>query len=193
MSTPAVVFLLRHGRTTLNADGRLRGRLDPALDDVGLAEAAALGRVFAHLGVATVVSSPLARAVQTAEHVAAACGLRVDVDDRLADRDYGEWAGARPDALVRSFGSVDAAPGVEPPGNLTARATAAVAAHAPQRGERPTVLVAHDVVNRAILAALVPSLGPAAGISQRTGCWNRLELVDGQWSAPIVDARPAAH
>lgn len=193
MSTPAIVYLVRHGRTTLNADGRLRGRLDPPLDDVGLAEADALGEMFSQMDVATVVSSPLARATQTAGHIASSCGLRVDVDDRLADRDYGEWAGARPESLVCSFGSVDAAPGVEPLGTLAARATAAVAARAPRCGEPAVVIVAHDAVNRAILSTLVPTLGTPAHIPQRTGCWNRLELADGRWSAPVVDALPVPH
>ena len=40
MSTADRVFLARHGRTALNAEGRLRGLSDPPLDDVGLAEAA---------------------------------------------------------------------------------------------------------------------------------------------------------
>ncbi len=196
MSSPIVLYLVRHGRTVLNADGRLRGRLDPPLDDEGVAEAEALGRTFARMEVATIVSSPLARARQTAEHIAAACGLPVDVDDRLADRDYKEWAGTRPDELGRRFGSVDAAPGVEPLEALSARATAAVdaiAALAARRKGRAAVFVAHDAVNRAILAALVPSLGTPARISQRTGCWNRLELDDGRWSAPVVDAVPARH
>ncbi len=41
MSAAASIFLVRHGRTPLNAEGRFRGRLDPPLDDRGLAEASA--------------------------------------------------------------------------------------------------------------------------------------------------------
>ncbi|MGH8982222.1 MAG: histidine phosphatase family protein [Acidimicrobiales bacterium] len=196
MTSPTVLFLVRHGRTALNADGRLRGRLDPPLDEAGLAEVGALGRAFAGFSAAgagavtvgAVVSSPLVRALQTASRIATACGVSIEIDDRLADRDYGEWAGERPGELVRRFGSVDAAPGVEPYDSLAARATAAVTALLAGLGESAGVLVAHDAVNRAILSRLVPALGPPEGIRQRTGCWNRLELAGGQWSAPVVDA-----
>ncbi|MGH2843820.1 MAG: histidine phosphatase family protein, partial [Solirubrobacteraceae bacterium] len=41
------VFLVRHGRTALNAAGVLRGHLDPPLDDVGVEEAGRLGELFA--------------------------------------------------------------------------------------------------------------------------------------------------
>jgi broad specificity phosphatase PhoE len=40
------VFLVRHGRTSLDAAGRLRSRLDPPLDEVGLGEAAAVAAGF---------------------------------------------------------------------------------------------------------------------------------------------------
>ncbi|HUO40632.1 MAG TPA: histidine phosphatase family protein [Mycobacterium sp.] len=43
MTTPRV-YLARHGRTSLNAGGRLRGLSDPPLDDVGLADVARLSR-----------------------------------------------------------------------------------------------------------------------------------------------------
>ena len=38
------VLLVRHGRTVLNAENRLRGRLDPELDDVGRAEGKSQGQ-----------------------------------------------------------------------------------------------------------------------------------------------------
>src|SRR6266511_4128686 len=65
-----VVYLVRHGRTPLNAAGLLRGRLDPPLDDTGAQEAAALGRVFQGVTAASVFSSPLVRARQTAAAIA---------------------------------------------------------------------------------------------------------------------------
>ena len=52
------VLLVRHGRTVLNAENRLRGRLDPELDDVGRAEVRALAEELAGLNPARVVSSP---------------------------------------------------------------------------------------------------------------------------------------
>ncbi len=64
----------------MNAENRLRGRLNPELDDVGRAEARALAEELAALHPARVVSSPLLRAVQTAEAIARLVGVRVVVE-----------------------------------------------------------------------------------------------------------------
>jgi broad specificity phosphatase PhoE len=92
------LHLVRHGRTAANAGGLLLGRLDPPLDDVGVAQAAAAAaRVAAKLtpGAAVrVVSSPLQRCVATAEVVAGAVGAGdVEIDDRWVELDYGELDG----------------------------------------------------------------------------------------------------
>lgn len=93
------VLLVRHGRTAVNAQGRLSGRHDPPLDDVGEAQAravaAAVGGVTGDAPV-TVVSSPLRRCLRTAEVVARACELdpaEVIVDGRFIEMDYGAWDG----------------------------------------------------------------------------------------------------
>jgi broad specificity phosphatase PhoE len=82
-----VLILVRHGRTAFNASGRLVGRLDPPLDDIGMAQAAAIGEVLK--GVDRVVSSPLLRTRQTAEHI----GGPVEIDERWIELDYGEYDG----------------------------------------------------------------------------------------------------
>ncbi len=67
----ATIFLLRHGRTALNADGALRGRVDTPLGTVGRQQAARLADLFADSGLTSVVSSPLRRATATATPLAA--------------------------------------------------------------------------------------------------------------------------
>jgi alpha-ribazole phosphatase len=82
-----VLILVRHGRTAFNAAGKLVGRLDPPLDEVGMAQAAAIGEALK--GVDRVVSSPLLRARQTAEHI----GPPVEIDERWIEVDYGDYDG----------------------------------------------------------------------------------------------------
>lgn len=72
--TPTRTILIRHGRTALNAEGRLRGLADPELDDTGLAEAQATAAALAPAGLSLVLSSPLRRATRTAEIIAQAAG-----------------------------------------------------------------------------------------------------------------------
>jgi len=81
------LFVVRHGRTAQNAAGRLLGRADPPLDELGERQAAALAAAIGP--VDRVVSSPLLRTRQTAE----AFGVEVEVDERLVELDYGDWDG----------------------------------------------------------------------------------------------------
>lgn len=185
-----VIFLVRHGRTNLNAAGVLRGHRDPPLDDVGRSEAAALGQLFKGVDLAAVISSPLLRGRQTAEAIANGSGVALTSDDGLIDRDYGPWTGASTSEVVARFGSLDDAPGVEPADELTARVSTVITAIADRWTPGPVAVVAHDAINRLVIAALVPGLGDPDAVPQRTGCWNRLERLHSQWSIPVVDALP---
>lgn len=188
MSTGATrVYLARHGRTALNAEGRLRGWSDPPLDDVGIAEATRLADVLKGKHPAAVISSPLQRAVATAQAIGTAAGAPVTVDARLKDRDYGPMTGLRRDDVEHQYGSVDSAPGVEPLTALADRAHRAFVELVADFGPGPIVLVSHDAFNRALLAQLDPSLDR---IGQRTACWNQLSLVDGAWRVDAYDCKP---
>jgi broad specificity phosphatase PhoE len=186
----ARVFLLRHGRTNLNAAGLLRGRLDPRLDAVGRAEAKRLGAALATEDVTLVVASPLRRAVETAEAVAALHGLEVSVDERLADRDYGRWAGHAKSEVEAQHGSLDHAPGVESLKDVTQRALKAIEELALTSLGTTAVAVTHDVILRQVLTSLCPHLGDPEMLQQDTGCLNLLLFRDGCWSVETLNAVP---
>jgi broad specificity phosphatase PhoE/predicted GNAT family acetyltransferase len=172
------VYLARHGRTALNADDRLRGRSDPPLDRVGIAEAARLAQALAAKHPTVVISSPLQRAVATARAIGEAARTAVVIDARLNDRDYGPWNGKPRTDVIRRYGSIDAAPGVEPLAAVASRARTALDQLVGHYGCGPLVLVSHDAVNRALLEQLDPSL---TDIGQRIACFNELSRVDGTW------------
>ena len=88
-----MIVFARHGQTALNRSGRLQGRLDAPLSELGLKQAAKLSRELAGVPVTRVVASPLQRAVQTATAIAAPHGLDVETDERIIELDYGEWDG----------------------------------------------------------------------------------------------------
>jgi len=77
------IFLARHGRTALNAEGRSRERCDVPLDDRGFVQAADAVHQFVSTGVKDVHTSPLLRTVQMAELIAHACGARIIGTDDL--------------------------------------------------------------------------------------------------------------
>lgn len=181
------LYLVRHARTILNAQGRLRGHLDPLLDETGRSEAQAVARILARLSPSRVVSSPLQRGVETADAIAGTAGLSVVVDDRLTDRDYGPWAGSIEADLVAQYGSVDLAPGVESTTLVIDRARACLDDQVNYLGDGPVVLVSHDAVNRLLLINLDPDLGDAEQLQQATACWNTLAREGDHWRIERVD------
>ncbi len=187
------IYLVRHGRTALNAAGVLRGHLDPELDAVGLNQASALGEVLGRLELRLVVSSPLQRAVETASAVACRAGLEVETDRRLIDRDYGAWAGQPRELLITRFGSVNDAPGVESEDVVLIRAMDALDDARRRATGGDAVVVSHDAVNTVLLTTIDERLGDSTTLVQDTGCFNVLEYRVHSWSVLSVNNAPPGH
>ncbi|MEQ6901541.1 histidine phosphatase family protein [Nocardioides sp. YIM 152588] len=90
---PRRLVLLRHGQTSWNAGLRIQGQLDAPLNDTGRLQAKAVAPVIASLGPATLWSSDLSRARDTAQAVADETGLSPSYDARLREFHLGEREG----------------------------------------------------------------------------------------------------
>jgi len=87
------ILLARHGETDWNREGRFQGHADPPLNRTGRAQAVDLSAALMAEQLAAVYSSPLRRALETAEVLATSHGLEpVPVDD-LREVDVGSWSG----------------------------------------------------------------------------------------------------
>jgi probable phosphomutase (TIGR03848 family) len=88
-------LLIRHGRTSSNANGTLAGWTEGVgLDDVGRGQAADLAERLRDLPIRALVSSPLQRCVETAQIVTGALAdVTVRTDERLGECRYGAWTG----------------------------------------------------------------------------------------------------
>ena len=86
------LLVVRHGQSEWNAIGRWQGHADPALSELGRRQAAvAAGSIGAVDGI---ISRDLLRAAETAAIIAQQLGIGpVMVDERLRERDVGEWSG----------------------------------------------------------------------------------------------------
>jgi broad specificity phosphatase PhoE len=87
------ILLARHGETDWNREGRFQGHADPPLNATGRAQAAELAAELEAVGLAAVYSSPLRRALETAQAVAAEHGLDPVAVDALREVDVGSWQG----------------------------------------------------------------------------------------------------
>ena len=100
---PRRVLLIRHGESTWNAAGRWQGWGDPPLSQGGRAQAAALAEQLVPEGIVRLVSSDLARAVQTARILGEAFGIAPELDARLRERDLGRWSGLKEAEILAAF------------------------------------------------------------------------------------------
>src|SRR5262249_13360768 len=97
------LFLVRHGQSTFNLEGRHPGQLPGVpLTDEGRRQAQQAAVALSALPLSAVVSSPLDRARETAEILARGWGLRERVDPRLMDTDVGGWAGKKIDEIAKN-------------------------------------------------------------------------------------------
>jgi probable phosphoglycerate mutase len=103
VGTPTRLLLLRHGQTELSVQRRYSGHGDPGLTPLGHAQAAGAAARLARVpDIAAVLTSPLRRARQTADAVAAATGAPFVVRQGLIETDFGKWEGLTfPEAQAR--------------------------------------------------------------------------------------------
>lgn len=87
------ILLARHGETDWNRAGRFQGHADPPLNETGRAQAAELAQELRAEELAAVYSSPLRRALETAEVVAGSHGLEAIPVAGLREVDVGSWSG----------------------------------------------------------------------------------------------------
>jgi phosphoserine phosphatase len=87
------LYVVRHGETQWNKEEVFRGRKDVPLNETGRVQAEKTGSYFADKAITRIVSSPLRRAVETAEGIGRATGLPVERMDDFIDMGFGTWEG----------------------------------------------------------------------------------------------------
>jgi broad specificity phosphatase PhoE len=100
-----LITLLRHGESVANAGGIHQGQADFELSEIGLAQARALAARWQRETVTfdRIISSPLLRARQTAEILAAAQHLPVEFDSNWMERDIGLLSGLSAEEAAQRF------------------------------------------------------------------------------------------
>lgn len=85
-----MIYIVRHGETDYNVEGRYGGRIDVELNAKGIEQAYALKKVLKDIKFDIVISSPLKRAYKTATIITE---TEITIDDRIIERDNGELEG----------------------------------------------------------------------------------------------------
>lgn len=162
------VFLVRHGETEWNRTGRRQGQLDAPLTESGSVEIQRVAERIGSLPIDGVFSSPLGRAITTAQEYAQTLQQTITTLDDLREMDHGDMAGMTNEEIERAF-----------PGELTRRsrskyqwrfpkgesyadadlrAASALRQIAESGSVRP-LIVTHEMIGRMLLRNLL-DLGP---------------------------------
>ena len=168
--TSTRTVLLRHGQTAMSVERRYSGLSDVPLTETGLRQAAAAAKRLAGAGISAIVSSPLQRAVQTAEEVAAVTGAGVTTDEDFRETDFGAWEGLT-FAEVRERWPAElttwlADPAVPPPGGesfaaVSERVTAALDRVLQDRERQAILIVSHVTPIKTLVASALLAPPPA--------------------------------
>ncbi|PPF78623.1 histidine phosphatase family protein [Subtercola sp. Z020] len=204
MTAPTTLALVRHGETDWNAERRIQGRSDVPLNDTGRAQVRATAAELNADDWDFVVCSPLSRARESADILAAELGLEVVREiPELVERHYGLAEGMQDGDELRALripgGFVEA----ETEEAVAVRASLALREIVETSPGSRVIVVAHGTFIRLGLAAL--SGGPVANISNAGHCviehvlgdddvaeWS-LSIVNGAaWTVPAQHARRAA-
>ena len=102
MITKKTVYLVRHGETAWNNEGRIQGTQDLPLNDKGLFQARCAALRLEQIPCAQVYSSPMQRALQTAQQIAGD-KRKIIILDELIEQDYGAWSGKTLAYILKNF------------------------------------------------------------------------------------------
>ena len=158
------IILARHGETEWNVKEVFRGRIDIELNETGIRQAELLAEYLSSTKIDTIYSSPLKRAVKTAETIAGYHKLDVEISPGLIDFDYGKWQGLPHQEVKDKYKELYAEwinspervkiPAGESLNDVRKRAISVVDdVIAKYKGT--VVLVAHRVVNKILICALL--------------------------------------
>ena len=156
------VFILRHGQTEWNAQGRLHGHFDAPLSEIGRLQAAQQRDILARIGATgcDVFASPQPRALETARIALGGFDVPIIRDRGLLEIGIGAWAGRYvsdlPICLPGGEGEenllplYEAAPGGEGFAQLQTRCRGFL-----NKLRRPAVIVTHGITSRMLRVVLL--------------------------------------
>ena len=191
------LFLVRHGETDWNREGRFQGRMDVPLNDAGLRQAEAAACALKGTPFDRILSSGLSRALQTARPLARTIpGVEIEIDDDLSEIAHGLWEGRTageveavfPGALVQWHTNPQTV--VMPQGesleDVGDRAWPALMRIA--RGEGETIAIfSHDAVLKVLLMKVLDCpLSSFWRFQLANGSITLLELGDRGWRIPLM-------
>lgn len=159
------IYLVRHGQTAWNREEIFRGRTNVPLDETGLKQAELAGKYLKEVEIEAIYSSPLSRALETAEKIAQFHNLKVQPLEGIIDMSFGNWEGQAHQEIKKNDSEtyrrwreephLVRLPGGESLDDVRVRSTAALEKVIPKHSGKSLVLVSHRVVCKVLICAIL--------------------------------------
>lgn len=189
-----MLYIIRHGKTDLNAKMLMQGRSDHPLNDDGFAQAEEAAGRFRNMGVTIdkVYSSPLVRAVQTAKTIAPKAELVID--GRLIEMDYGPYEGMdlndpAPEVIefFMDFVNVPAPEGMEPLPAIVERLGDFLEEIRDEAAKSNVLISTHAIAMKGALEYLTPESGGSYWAKNIGNCdIYAAEVIEGKYTVPVL-------
>ena len=188
-----MIYIVRHGQTEKNKANVLQGRSDVPLNEVGIRQAEDVRDRFRSLGIQfdKVYTSPLIRAVQTAEIIAE--GASSMIEGRLIEMDYGPYEGmdlAQPApevmAFFQDFVHISTPEGMEALSAVVARLATFLEELREEAVLQNILLSTHAIAMKGALEYLTPASGGSYWSKYIGNCvvYTAEVGADGHWTIP---------
>lgn len=188
--TNTVLGLLRHGQTDWNIDFRLQGVTDIPLNETGIGQAYDAAKVINPNEWDFIISSPLSRAIATAEIITKENNLgEIKIDPLLLERSFGEAEGLNYEDWKNKYHDSNNVPGAETLQELEARARLLLENIVRKYSGQRILAISHGALIRKLLKITSSGLLPREGERLGNASLSVLAHQTGNWSVQKYEPR----
>lgn len=181
------IYLIRHGETDWNRQGRFQGREDIPLNDKGIEQAGKCGSALEGESFKAIISSPLCRARKTAEIIAKHVGVtNLICEDKITERDFSKVSGMTPKEREVFYASGEK-DDKEPWEDLSKRMIASIHKYAKQYKDDNIIMVSHGASINAVLSVLSSGETGTGKILLKNACINVINYNNGHMELGVFN------
>ncbi|MGB4658502.1 MAG: histidine phosphatase family protein [Mobilitalea sp.] len=181
------IYLIRHGETDWNRQGRFQGREDIPLNDKGIEQAGKSGSALEGETFKAIISSPLSRAWKTAEIIAKHVGVANLIrEDRITERDFSKVSGMTPKEREAFYASGEK-DDKEPWDELSKRMIASIHKYAKQYNNGNIIMVSHGASINSVLSILCSGETGTGKILLKNACINVIDYNNGHMELDVFN------
>lgn len=186
------IYLIRHGETDWNLQGKLQGREDIPLNNNGILQAKLCGRALKNSGIKikSIITSPLLRAKETAQILGSTLAIeRILVEEALIERDFGDLSGLVYDKKKHydTFGTEE---GIEPFEELCSRLINCLKSYTEDEYGDDIIMVSHGAAINAVIAYLTEGKMGSGKTRLKNTSINKITYKNDQLELELLNVSP---